>query len=106
MRIAARLAGQIAPSASPDFNNQLPDARYAGFHGNNVTVCKLTESDFEAECSVTYTTGDLVRLRLPCAGMAIARIREARHGWLQADFVNPIGQRRLALTLGSKHSFS
>ena len=91
MRISARLA----------MDSPMPSLS-AGFHGRNIVVRALSEASFEAECRDDYPVGALVRLRLPCAGVAMARVIEAGAGRLRCDFVNPLGQSRLAHTLGAR----
>ena len=92
MRIAARLAN-VSPALTIG----------ASFHGRNVVVRMLSEAGFEADCAEAYQVGELVRLRLPCAGVATARVIEASPGWLRCDFVNPLGRVRLESTLGVSH---
>lgn len=90
MRIAARLA-----TVSPALSFGAP------FHGRNVVVRVLDELGFEADCTDAYPVGELVRLRLPCAGVATARVVETNPGWLKCDFINPLARVRLASTLGA-----
>jgi hypothetical protein len=94
MRISARLA-----VASPVWEGGQAPA--SGYHGSNVTVSALSAQSFEADCAGDFLLGALVRLKLPCAGVAVARITDSRPGWLKADFVNPVGASRLAMAMGS-----
>lgn len=104
MRIAARLA-MHAPqpesqasgnvSAFPQFNKHL-----TSFHGCDVAVRAISEDGFDAEVAGLVPTGSVVRLRLPGAGMLVARVTEAQPGWVRARFVNPVSPARLRLTLG------
>ncbi len=94
MRISARLA-----VASPMWDGG--QSHPSNYHGCNVTVCALSAQSFEADCTGDFSRGALVRLKLPCAGVAVARITDSRPGWLKADFVNPVGASRLAMAMGS-----
>jgi hypothetical protein len=104
MRIAARLA-MHAPqpeshasgsgSAFPQFNKHL-----LSFHGCDVAVLAISEDGFEAEINGLVPVDSVVRLRLPGAGMLIAKVTEAQPGWVRARFVNAVSPARLRLTLG------
>jgi hypothetical protein len=94
MYVMARLAVQ-SPVTDQD------RGRADRFSGRHVVVRALSETGFEADCPCSYPTGALVRLRLPCAGVAVARVTDTRSGWVRADFVNPVGRSRLAMTMGA-----
>lgn len=74
----------------------------ASFHGRNVVVRELTEQGFCADCRDDFPVGALVRIRLPGAGAALARVTAAAHGVIEANFVNAIGPARLAMTIGAR----
>ncbi len=104
MRIAARLAmhdslpiqsGSTDQSAFPQFNSQI-----MGYHGCDVVVCDISESGFEAEVRGEIPEGALVRLRLPGAGVMVARVLEGSASHLRAAFLNPVSKSRLRMTLG------
>lgn len=90
MRIAARMA----------FDTPWHERGARDFFGGDVVLKTLSETGFEAECQGDHAPGAIVRLRLPCAGTAIARIVDAQPGWLRGEFVNPLGPARLKMTLG------
>jgi hypothetical protein len=96
MNISARLAVQYANGGAANFS---PSNDY---HGRNIVVRTLDTSGFEADCSYEYPVGALVRLRLPGAGYAMARVTEADDRRVCAAFVNPVGQTRLNQVLGAR----
>lgn len=96
MNISARLAVQSAGGYSA---NLTPSNDY---HGRNVVVRTLDETGFEADCSHPYPIGALVRLRLPGAGYAMARVTDADESHVCAAFVNPVGKVRLNQVLGAR----
>lgn len=97
MRIAARIAmNSPLESGGPD--------HATGYHGRDIVLHHLSTNGFEAECHWPCPEGALVRLKLPCAGIAMARIVEARGSMLRADFVNPVSMARLAKVLGAPDS--
>jgi hypothetical protein len=108
MRIAARLA-MHAPqpeaqssgsgSAFPQFSKHL-----LSFHGCDVVVSSIDEIGFEAEVGGLVPIGGVVRLRLPGAGMLVAKVTDAQPGWVRARFVNPVSPARLRLTLGIRQA--
>lgn len=79
-----------------------PPSPAASFHGRNIVVRELTEQGFAADCADHFPVGALVRIRLPGAGAVFARITGAGQGSVAADFVNPVGRARLAMTLGAR----
>lgn len=94
MRIAGRLAVQ-ADEAVDAMNRLL-----YSFNGCNVVVRHISERAFEADLPTELPSGVLVRLRLPGAGMMVARVVQSSPGKLVADFVNPVSETRIAKTLG------
>jgi hypothetical protein len=107
MHIAGRLALQ-SPSAGVlgPLRPALADGRLApspnilSFQGCDVVVRHINQTEFEADLSTPLAKGALVSLRLPGAGVMIARVRESACGRLVADFVNPVSLNRLGKTLG------
>ena len=107
MHIAGRLALQSPSAVALDpFGPMLPDGRLApspnilSFQGCDVVVRQINQTGFEADLSTPLVKGALVSLRLPGAGVMIARVREYACGRLAADFVNPVSLNRLGKTLG------
>jgi hypothetical protein len=94
MRIAGRLALQSTPPLS---ELALP---VTGYHGCDVVVRQISVDGFEADLVGSFPQGSLVRLRLPGAGMMLARVAESRSGSVSAAFVNPVHPMRLGKTLG------
>jgi hypothetical protein len=105
--ICVRLAGRLAVepgsanlhgrgfTAPPNADNRL-----YGYHGVDVVVCSLSERGFEAELAAEVPCGSLVRLRLPGAGMIVAKVEGAQSGRLRAAFINPVNPSRLGKALG------
>jgi hypothetical protein len=103
MYVAARVAMQsppIPPCAGNASNTRPTPA--ASFHGRNVIIRALSETCFEADCGDDYPVGALVRVRLPGAGAALARVTGMTEGRLVADFINPVGSTRLAMAIGAR----
>jgi hypothetical protein len=101
MRIAGRLALQSAGEEQgvPIAVQGLASA-IMGYHGCDVVVRNLCERQFEADLVAKLPKGALVRLRLPGAGMMVARVTSSHRGTLKASFVNPVSPARLGKTLG------
>lgn len=107
MYIAGRLALQ-SPSAvaGTRSGSKLSGGRLApspnilSFQGCDIVVRQIDQTGFEADLQTKLVKGALVRLRLPGAGVMIARVRESACGRLIADFVNPVSPNRLGKTLG------
>jgi hypothetical protein len=100
MRIAGRLALESAREEAATLRSQAPTSSILSYHGCNVVVRNLCERQFEADLSADVPTGALVRLRLPGAGMMVARVTSSDRGKLIASFVNPVSPARLGKTLG------
>jgi hypothetical protein len=100
MRIAGRLALESAREEGATLRSHAPTSSIMSYHGCNVVVRNLCERQFEADLSTDVPTGALVRLRLPGAGMMVARVTSWDHGKLKASFVNPVSPARLGKTLG------
>jgi hypothetical protein len=94
MNIAARLAVQFDA-------NGLPASLGASYHGLNVVLTSLNSTGFHAEASFACPKGALVRLRLPCVGVALARVTKVRRGILEGVFLNPVNPDRLSKVLGA-----
>jgi hypothetical protein len=110
MRIAARLALH-APNACPQSGAQSAagggasafpqfDKHLTSYHGCDVVVREISEAGFEASINGLVPEDSVVRLRLPGAGVLLARVAEAQPGWLRCTFVNPVSPSRLRMTLG------
>lgn len=93
IRVAARLA-----ISGPAPERGLP--ANGGYHGRNVIVRALSSSGFTAECDFSCPEGSIVRLKLPCVGVALARVTQCCGDRVSADFVNPFAISRVANTLG------
>lgn len=109
MRISARLAVHAVPCkdgvATTDLANAVSGkhrlAPPSDFFGKSVTLFELTTSGFVATVQDQYQRGSVVRLRIPGAGMLLARVLSMRAGRLRGEFVNPVSPARLRLALGS-----
>jgi hypothetical protein len=108
MRISARLAVHAVPckdgvatssgaNASSGKHNAAPPS---DFFGKNVMLFELSTSGFVATVQDRYQRGSVVRLRIPGAGMLLARVLSTRAGRLRGEFVNPVSPARLRLALG------
>ena len=95
MRIAGRLA---LHSALPV--QDLGPVQGSGYHGCDVVVRHISSDGFEADLTTAIPAGALVRLRLPGAGVMLARVGETRQGSLSAAFLNPVNPARLGMTMG------
>ncbi len=93
VRVAARLA----------MNGPAPGMgvpQRGSFHGRDVIVRALSATGFEADCDFACPEGSIVRLKLPCIGVALARVTRCTDDLLSADFVNPVALSRIANVLG------
>lgn len=102
MHIAGRLALQ-SPSgivaASCDAGSRIT-SDILSYHGCDVVVSGISECGFEASLGIALKKGALISLRLPGAGMLLARVTSCRKGQLKAAFVNPVAMARLRKTPG------
>jgi hypothetical protein len=73
-----------------------------GYHGCDVLVHSITESGFTASVDAEIPSGAVVRLRLPGAGMMVARVSQCAEGQVSAHFINPVPAARLRMTLGMR----
>lgn len=101
MNIAARLAVQFDA-------NGLPASPGADYHGLNVVLTSLDSTGFHAEAAFTCPKGALVRLRVPCVGVALARVTKVNQGNLEGVFLNPVNATQLSKALGASrdHAFA
>jgi hypothetical protein len=93
MYISARLAVQADA-------NGFPVSLGHDYHGRNIVLKSLNSIGFSAETSFTCPKGALVRLRLPCLGVALARVTKVRRGTVEGEFINPVNPAQLAKVLG------
>jgi hypothetical protein len=102
MRIAARLALHAPPQMCgvDDFVRGPASKHLLGYHGCDVLVRDLSENGFRADVDAEIPPGSVVRLRLPGAGVLVARVGESCLGQVSAEFVNPVTPARLGMTLG------
>jgi hypothetical protein len=93
MNISARLAVQADA-------NGLPIGFGHEYHGRNIVLKSLNSNGFSAEAAFACPKGALVRLRLPCVGVALARVTQAKAGRVEGTFINPVNEAQLAKVLG------
>lgn len=94
MRIAGRLAFE------PDLLVVGANRPRIGYHGCDIIVRSISESGFSGEFVHALPQGAIVRLRLPGAGVLVARVGQCGDGRLDAVFVNPVAPARLGKTIG------
>ncbi len=70
------------------------------FHGCDITLKKIDQSGFVAEFEGRIMPEAVVQLKLPGAGMMIARVVNSRKGRLHCAFVNPVTPKRLSQAFG------
>ncbi len=112
MRISARLAvhaipcvnGVAAASDASASERKSIAAPPSDFFGKNVMLFELSTAGFVATVEDRYQRGSVVRLRVPGAGMLLARVLSMRAGRLRGEFVNPVSPARLRLALGMTDS--
>ncbi len=108
MRISARLAVHAVPcengvTAAGDVHTspkRAVPAPPSDFFGKNIMLFELSTAGFVATVDDHYQCGSVVRLRIPGAGMLLARVLSFRAGRLRGEFVNPVSPARLRLALG------
>ncbi len=104
MRIAARLALHTPSDcygALDEYVRGPAKQHLLGYHGCNVVVRDISPSGFTADIDAEIAADAVVRLRLPGAGVLIARVTDGgAAGSVEARFVNPVSAARLRLTLG------
>jgi hypothetical protein len=103
MRIAARLALH-APShisgALDEYVRGPASKHLLGYQGCDVLVSDISESGFTASINAEIQAGAVVSLRLPGAGVMVARVNDCADGSISAAFVNPVPATRLRKTVG------
>lgn len=104
MRIAARMAMQEQPALwfkqSEALKAFASASHKVGYHGHDVVIHELSPTGFAAASAVRVPKGSVVRLRVPGAGMMIAKIVSSKTGALRGEFINPVSPSRLRMTLG------
>jgi hypothetical protein len=103
MRIAARLALHAPQQGCGALDEYVrgPASKYLlGYHGCDILVRDISESGFSADVDAEIPLGAVVRLRLPGAGVIVARVADCSAGRVSAVFVNPVSAARLRMTLG------
>lgn len=97
MHIAGRLALQSSSgivAASCDAGSRIK-SDILSYQGCDVVVSDISEHGFKASLGIALQKGALISLRLPGAGMMLARVTSCRKGLLKAEFVNPVPLTRL-----------
>jgi hypothetical protein len=112
MAIAARMALHTAhvPHAPDGIGGALVSGNSASgsdmirpdYHGSNVLLRQLSPQGFVADPNASFKSGSFVRLRLPGAGVMVAKLVKANRSQLSGEFVNPVSQSRLRMVLGLK----
>lgn len=104
MHLAARLAVQnFAPDRRRSQRFELAeDATLAGtgFQGADVVVTDISVSGFSARTGRHIPPGSIIRLKMACLGMVIARIVWSKDGDVGGAFVNPVSEQRLRQIVG------
>ena len=104
MRIAARMALQEQPALwfkqSEALRAYASVTHKLGYHGHDVVIHELSPTGFAAASTIRVPKGSVVRLRVPGAGMMIAKIVSSKTGALRGEFINPVSPSRLRMTLG------
>lgn len=112
MHIAARLAIDYCPEVKPAKGSRrkaqredtaIPTKmRTLGYHGSDVVVRNISEQGFMAEAREDFVPGSHVRLRLPVAGVMLARVIWTKKGEVGCEFFNPLTEARLRMILGQR----
>lgn len=112
MHIAARLAIDYCPEVQPAKASRrkakreetviATKMRTLGYHGSDVVVRNISEQGFMAEAREDFVPGSHVRLRLPAAGVMLARVIWMKRGEVGCEFFNPLPEARLRLVLGQR----
>jgi hypothetical protein len=102
MAIAARMAHHGAQPVLPSLANAGTELVRPDYHGTNVLLRKLSPSGFVADPQPSFQSGSFVRLRLPGAGVMVAKLIKANRRQLCGEFVNPVSAARLGMVLGIK----
>ncbi len=102
MTVAARLAHHGAPPSTSRHLSSGSESIRPDYHGSNVVLRQLSPSGFVADPSEGFESGCFVRLRLPGAGVLVAKLVKANRRQLSGEFVNPVSAARLGMVLGIK----
>jgi hypothetical protein len=103
MRITARLS-MHADVSPPLVNKKMLDPLLVrglfSFHGCDITLKKIDQTGFVADFEGRIIPESVVQLKLPGAGMIVARVVNSRKGHLHCAFVNPVTPKRLSQAFG------
>jgi hypothetical protein len=102
MTISARLAHHSALPSRSSQPGDGTDSIRPDYHGSNVVLRQLSPNGFVADPSKGFKSGCIVRLRLPGAGVMVAKLVKANRRQLSGEFVNPVSAARLGMVLGIK----
>jgi hypothetical protein len=112
MAIAARMAlhtAHVSPASNGSSGSFARDRTSSGadairpdYHGTNVLLRQLSPKGFVADPNASFKSGAFVRLRLPGAGVMVAKLVKANRRQLSGEFVNPVSASRLSMVLGLK----
>jgi hypothetical protein len=102
MAIAARMAHHGAQPLAAGSASLGTDMIRPDYHGTNVLLRQLSPSGFVADPHTSFQSGSFVRLRLPGAGVMVAKLIKANRRQLCGEFVNPVSAARLGMVLGIK----
>lgn len=102
MAIAARMAHHGAQPASAGQEKVGTEMIRPDYHGTNVLLRQLSPSGFVADPHMSFQKGSFVRLRLPGAGVLVAKLVKADRRQMSGEFVNPVSATRLGMVLGLK----
>jgi hypothetical protein len=108
MRIAARLAlnAPVNYGLLDDYVRGPAKHQLLAYHGCDVIVRKISETGFSADIAAEIAPGAVVKLKLPVAGVLVARVTRVEDGRVEADFVNPVSAARLRSTLGMSRTLA
>ena len=102
MAIAARMAHHGAQPEQSARAEPGTDLIRPDYHGTNVLLRQLSPSGFVADPHASFKSGSFVRLRLPGAGVMVAKLVKADRRQMSGEFVNPVSASRLGMVLGIK----
>jgi hypothetical protein len=102
MAIAARMAHHGAQPVQSGPSRSGSDMIRPDYHGTNVLLRQLSPNGFVADPNSSFQSGAFVRLRLPGAGVMVAKLVKADRRQLSGEFVNPLSASRLGMVLGIK----
>jgi hypothetical protein len=102
MAIAARMAHHGAQPVQSGKTLSGTEAIRPDYHGTNVLLRQLSPNGFVADPHNSFKKGCFVRLRLPGAGVMVAKLIKADRRQMSGEFVNPVSTARLGMVLGLK----